>query len=89
MTGRRFSQTFFAVWGLPVIRTRTGVSQGSAYVGAFRLGATLFDRMQTEIRMGNQHSDFFVTNKIAILAEERVALAVHRPDFFVTATLPV
>jgi len=78
---------FQSVWGLPVIRSRASVAAGSAYVGAFKLGATLFDRKQTEIRIGNQHSDYFTTNKVAILAEERIALAVHRPDFFVTAGL--
>lgn len=86
-TGAPGAVPFQSVWGLPVIRSRASVSAGSAYVGAFKLGATLFDRKQTEIRIGNQHSDFFVTNKVAILAEERVALAVHRPDFFVTAGL--
>lgn len=74
-----------AVWGLPVIRSRA-IAAGKALVGSWGLGATLFDRMQTTIRVGNQHSDFFVTNKIAVLAEERVALAVHRPDFFVDVT---
>lgn len=77
---------FQSVWGLPVIRSRASVTAGTAKVGAFRLGATLFDRMQTEIRIGNQHSDFFTTNKVAVLAEERIALAVHRPDFFVDVT---
>lgn len=74
------------VWGLPVVRSRAIVS-GQAVVGSWRLGATLFDRMQTVIKVGNQHSDFFVLNKVVILAEERVALAVHRPDFFVKVTL--
>lgn len=73
-------------WGQPVVRTRA-VTQNQAIVAAWRLGATLFDRMQTTIRVGNQHSDFFTNNKVAVLAEERVALAVHRPDFFVKATL--
>lgn len=73
-------------WGLPVIRTRA-VTSNRAIIGAWRLGATLFDRMQTTIRIGNQHSDYFTNNKVAVLAEERVALAVHRPDFFVQATL--
>ena len=71
-------------WGLPVIRSR-GITAGSAIVGSWRMGATLFDRMQTTIKVGNQHSDYFTNNKVAVLAEERVALAVHRPDFFVKA----
>ncbi len=68
-------------WGLPVIRSRA-ITTGKALIGAFRMGATIFDRMQVTIRVGNQHSDFFTTNKVAILAEERIALAVMRPDFF-------
>lgn len=73
-------------WGLPTIRSRA-VAVNTAIVGSWRMGATLFDRMQTQVRIGNQHSDFFTTNKVAILAEERVALAVHRADFFCVATL--
>ena len=84
--GAPFGAPANTVWGLPVIRSRS-LTLNQAVVGCFRLGATLFDRQQTTIRVGNQHSDFFTTNKIAILAEERVGLAVHRPDFFVLATL--
>ena len=73
-------------WGLPVIRSRA-IANNQAVVGSWGLGATLFDRMQTTIRVGNQHSDYFTNNKVAVLAEERVALAVHRPDFFVRAAL--
>lgn len=76
---------FGTVWGLPVIRSRA-LPAGTSLVGSFGLGATLFDRLQTRIVVGNQHSDFFTNNKIAVLAEERVALAVHRPDFFVKVT---
>lgn len=69
-------------WGLPVVRSRA-VTRGHAIVACWGMGTTLFDRMQTTIRIGNQHSDYFTNNKVAVLAEERVALAVHRPDFFV------
>ena len=73
-------------WGLPTVRSRA-LAQNQALVGSWGLGATLWDRMQTTIRVGNQHSDYFVTNKVAVLAEERVGLSVHRPDFFVKVTL--
>jgi HK97 family phage major capsid protein len=73
-------------WGLPTVRSRA-LTANQAIVASWRLGATLWDRMQTTIRVGNQHSDFFVANKVAVLAEERVALSVHRPDFFVKVTL--
>ena len=79
-----YGTPFTNPWGIPVVRSRA-ITAGSAIVGAWRLGATLFDRMQTTIKVGNQHSDYFTNNKVAVLAEERVALAVHRPDFFVKA----
>lgn len=74
-------------WGLPAIRTRA-LAPGSAIVGAWRLGATLFDRMQTVVRTADQHDDLFIKNQVIILAEERVALAIHRPALFVKATVP-
>lgn len=74
------------VWGVPVVRTR-GVTSGTAIVGSWALGATLFDRMQATVRTTDSHDDYFIYNKWVILAEERVALAVHRPDFFVNTTL--
>lgn len=74
------------IWGLRTIRTRS-MEAGKALVGSWALGATLFDRQKTVIRVGDQHSDYFVSNKLVVLAEERVGLAVHRPDFFVETTL--
>lgn len=76
-----------AIWGLPVVRSRS-LGSKVAIVGAFRMGATIFDRQRTTIRVGNQHSDYFTNNKVVVLAEERVGLAVHRPDAFVKVTMP-
>jgi HK97 family phage major capsid protein len=70
------------MWRLPVVET-PAISEGYALVGSFGIGATLFDRMQGTIRVSEQHSDFFVRNAIAVLAEERLALAVKRPESFV------
>jgi HK97 family phage major capsid protein len=75
-----------SLWGLPTVRTRA-VKQTEPIVGSWALGATLFDRQTTTIKVGNQHSDYFTTNRVAVVAEERVGLAVHRPDFFVVAHL--
>jgi HK97 family phage major capsid protein len=73
-------------WGERVVRTRS-LAEGAAIAGSWFLGATLFTREGVTIRVGDQHSDYFTTNKVAILAEERVGLAVHRPDFFVETTI--
>ena len=72
-------------WGTTAVRTRS-MEQGKALVGS-SMGATILDREETTIRVGNQHSTFFTENKVAVLAEERVGLAVHRPDAFVEATI--
>lgn len=68
------------LWGLPVVRSRT-ITSGLPIVADWT-GAMIFDRMTTTIRQSDSHSDFFVTNKIAILAESRIGLAVFSPRLF-------
>lgn len=74
------------VWGLPVVRTRS-ITTLTALVGDFGGGGQIFDRMGIEVRTSDSHSTYFTENKVAILAEERVAVAWYRPDFFVNVTL--
>lgn len=73
-------------WGIPVVRSRS-VTSGTAIVGSWRLGATLFEREGTTIRTTDSHASLFISNTWVILAEKRVGLAVHRPDFFVKLTV--
>lgn len=70
------------LWRLPVVDT-PAIQEGRFLVGAFGLGAQLYDREQGNIRIAEQHADLFVRNAVAILAEERLALAVKRPESFV------
>ena len=74
-------------WGLPVVRTRA-ITSGNAWVASWRLGSTLFDRQETTIKVGDQHSDYFLRNLLVILAEKRIAVAWHRPNCFVKTTVP-
>jgi HK97 family phage major capsid protein len=85
--GTPFASIPLNVWGLPVVRTVQGLTAGHALVGNYKLGATLFDRRQASVRVYEQHSDFVVYNKVLLQGEERVALAVARPDWFVDCTL--
>ncbi len=73
------------LWRIPVIDT-PAMTEGTALVGAFGTGAQLYDREQASIRVSEQHADFFVRNAIVILAEQRLALAVKRPEAFVKVT---
>ena len=74
------------VWRMPVVET-PAIAEGTALVGAFGTGAQLYDREDASIRISEQHSDFFIRNAIVILAEQRLALAVKRPEAFVKVIL--
>jgi len=75
-----------SIWGIPVVVT-TQINAGTALLGAFRLGVALWDRMQSTVRIAEQHANFFIENMVAVLAEERIALTLIRPESFVAVTL--
>ncbi len=70
------------LWRMPVVDT-PAISEGTALIGAFGAGAQIYDRETASIRISEQHQDFFVRNAIVVLAEQRLALAVKRPESFV------
>ena len=70
------------LWGRPVVTTQA-MTFDQFLVGAFRLGAQVFDRQQATITIATENEDDFLTNLVTILAEERLALAVYRPEAFV------
>lgn len=74
------------MWGLPVVSTQA-MGTGKFLTGAFNMGAQVFDRQQASIAVATENEDDFVKNMITILCEERLALAVYRPEAFVTGTL--
>jgi HK97 family phage major capsid protein len=76
------------VWRQPVVDT-PAIPEGTALTGAFGTGAQLYDRQMANIRIAEQHADFFVRNAVVILCEERIALAVKRPEAFVKGTFDV
>jgi HK97 family phage major capsid protein len=73
------------LWRIPVVDT-PAMTEGTALIGAFGTGAQIYDRESASIRISEQHADFFVRNAIVILAEQRLALAVKRPESFVKVT---
>lgn len=68
-------------WGLRRVVT-TAVDDGSAIVGAFREGATVWRRGGLSVEASNSHSDYFRRNLTALRAEERLALTIFRDDAF-------
>lgn len=84
--GEPFSSVPQTVWGLPAVRTKS-MAAGKALPGAWKMAATLFDGEIANVRIFEQHSDFAMRNQVLIRAEETVALAVLRPDWFVDTSL--
>lgn len=74
------------LWRVPITDT-TAIDVGDALLGAYSLGATLWDREQSAIRLSEHHGTVFLTNQVVILGEERVALTIYRPEAFVLVTL--
>lgn len=74
------------LWGVPVVQTQA-MASGEFLTGAFNLGAQLFDRQQSGIAVSTENEDDFVKNLVTILCEERLALAIYRPESFVKGTL--
>jgi HK97 family phage major capsid protein len=70
------------LWRVPVVQS-TGMHEGEFLTGAFGLGAQIWDREQANVRISEHHADYFTKNMLAILAEERIALTVYRPESFV------
>jgi len=72
------------LWGIPVVED-PNLPAGTALIGDFSQGATLFDREQGAVRVGTVN-DQFIRNMQTILAELRVAFVVWRPAVFCKVT---
>ncbi|OJH43966.1 phage major capsid protein [Paracoccus sp. SM22M-07] len=74
-----------SLWRLPVVETQA-IAQGKFLTGAFQMGAEVFDLWDSRIEVGFENDDF-TRNLVTILAEERIALAVYRPEAFIYGDL--
>lgn len=73
------------LWGVPIVESEA-MTEGTAMVAQWDL-AVLWDREQFNILVSDSHSDFFVRNLLAVLAELRAAFGVLRPAAFVEIAL--
>lgn len=71
-----------SLWSRPVVPTQS-MDAGDFLVGAFQMGAQVFDREDANVVISTEDKDNFSKNMITIRAEERLALAVYRPEAFV------
>ena len=82
VSGGPFSGPITSIWGRPVAGT-PAMSRGEFLVGAFRDGATVYDRWDAQVLVSTENEDDFIKNLCTILGEERLALAVKRPQAFI------
>lgn len=75
------------LWRVPILATPR-IAAGTALIGDFSMGATIYDRESANIRFSEHHSTYFTSNLLAILAEMRVGVAWKRPESFCSITLP-
>lgn len=70
------------LWRLPVVETQA-MTIDKFLTGAFQLGAQIFDREDANVEISTEDSDNFRKNLVTVRAEERLALAVYRPESFI------
>lgn len=70
------------IWKLPIVET-TAMPTGEFAVGAWNIAAQVFDRQQAVLEVSTEHADNFARNMCTFRCEERLALAVYRPESFV------
>lgn len=76
------------VWRQPIVETQA-IDEGTFVTAAWGIAAQLYDRERVNVRIAEQHEDFFARNAVAILVEERLALATKRPQCLVKGSFYV
>lgn len=74
------------LWGRDVVAT-PAMTSGRFLVGDFAQHAQIFDREDASVAISAEDRDNFVRNMLTILVEERLALAIYRPEAFIKGRL--
>lgn len=74
------------LWGKRVIPTNS-IASGKFLVGAFAMGAQIWDRMDAAVQISYEDGTNFQKNMATLLCEERLALTVYRPGAFISGNL--
>jgi HK97 family phage major capsid protein len=74
------------IFGLDIVSTTT-MPQGDFLVGSGSpVAAEIRDRMEMQVEISTEHSDYFVRNLVAVRAEKRLCLVTKRPASFCSGT---
>jgi HK97 family phage major capsid protein len=74
------------LWGCQVVPT-WAMTPGVVLVGQARGTVALYDREESVVQVSNVDSDDFTKGLVTLRAEERVALAIFRPEAWLRGTL--
>lgn len=74
------------LWARPVVATQA-MTTDKFLVGPFKMGSQVFDREDAAVLVSTEDQDNFIKNLVTVLAEERLASAVYRPEAFVKGDL--
>lgn len=74
------------LWGLKTVVTEA-IAQGTALVGAFKLGGAVIRKGGLRAESTNSHSDDFTNDLITFRVRERLGLQVKYPKAFVSVAL--
>jgi HK97 family phage major capsid protein len=77
--GNPTTATTPTLWRLPVVET-PAMTVDKFLTGAFKLACQLFDREDANVELSTEDRDNFIKNLVTIRGEERLALAVYRPE---------
>lgn len=86
-TGQGAPELTPGIWGKRVV-ANPDITQGTVLVGNFRMGATVFTKANSGARVEvvtGDHDDR-IHNRVTVIVEERLGLAVRRPGAFVKIT---
>ncbi len=86
LLGKPGAATQPSLWGIPVI-ANTAITEGTFLVGAWAMGAQIWDRQQASVQISMEDGNNFVKNMATILCEERLALTIYRPKAFRSGSL--
>ena len=62
------------------------MTTGSFMTGAFKYAAQIFDREDATVALSTEDRDNFVKGMVTVLAEERLSLAIYRPQALIKGT---
>ena len=81
MSGGAFISTAQTLWGVPAIPT-TALPPGQVLIGDFTVGASLLIRQGVAVMISDNDQDDMTRNRVTVLGESRMGLAVWQPGAF-------